>query len=75
MFYVMNLIYSAILKRDIRYFGSLPMIFALPFLASIWIFFDTGETVVVLYMVIYVVLGGATMLICMVFRKRRGDRI
>ncbi|MFG6369728.1 MAG: hypothetical protein K1W16_15190 [Lachnospiraceae bacterium] len=79
LFYVVNPIYSVMLGtfagRDIRYLGSLPVISALLFLAGTWIFFDIGEIAFIQYMMIYLILGVATMLIFRVFRKKRRDRI
>lgn len=74
LFFAVNPIYSVIIGvfagKDIRHLWSLPVISAVLFLIGTWIFFDMGETAFILYMVAYLALGIAVMLISMFIRKK-----
>ncbi len=74
LFFVINPVYFIIIgafaERDIKHLWSLLVISAILFLTSTWIFFDIGEIAFILYMVIYLVLGIASMLISIFIRKK-----
>ena len=49
--------------KDVRRLWSLPF-----FLAGTWMFFDRGETAFISYAAVYLGLGIAVMLVCLIFR-------
>ena len=54
--------------KDVRRLWSLPVILAVFFLAGTWMFFDRGETAFISYAAVYLGLGIAVMLVCLIFR-------
>ena len=74
LFFAVNPIYSVVIGifagKDMRHLWGLPVISAVLFLIGTWVFFDMGETAFILYAVVYLVLGIATMLISMLIRKK-----
>ena len=75
LFFALDPIYAifagAYAGKDIKRFWMLPMITALFFLAGTWLFFDWGEMAFILYAVVYLLLGAASMLISVFIKKRR----
>ena len=74
LFFAVNPLYSVLIGafagKDVKHLWSFPIVSAVLFLIGTWIFFDMGETVFILYAVVYLVLGIAAMLISMLIRKK-----
>ena len=75
LFYTINPIYSVIIGavagKDIKHLCNLPFISSILYLFGVWIFFDMGETVFIMYAVIYLILGILAMLISMFIERKK----
>lgn len=74
LFFALNLFYAVCsgiyAGKNLKKFWSLPIITALFFLIGVWLFFDMGEKIFIVYASIYLLIGITTMLIS-AFIKRK----
>lgn len=75
LFFALDPLWSSVLGvfsgGDPKARWFLPILSAAFFLAGTWLCFDPGEKAFLLYAAIYLILGGATMLISFYAKKRR----
>ena len=75
LFFAVDPLFSVVLGassgRDPKKLWALPILSALLFLAGVWLLFDPGERVFVLYAAVYLALGTAAMLLAALIRKKK----
>lgn len=78
LFYAVNPIYAVVsgifAGRDIRRRWLIPILTAAMFLLGVWIAFEAGEPVFLLYAGIYLALAGAAMLLSSLFCAGRNGK-
>ena len=75
LFYAVDPAYSILLGvfsgKDPKKLWPLPILSAALFLAGVWLLFDRGESIFVLYAAVYLALGTAAMGITALIRKKK----
>lgn len=78
LFFAIDPLFSVVLGaragKDPKKLWALPILSALLFLAGVWLLFDRGERLFILYAAVYLALGAAAMLIsALINQKKTGN--
>ena len=75
LFFFVNPIYSIVsgifAGRDIKKLWAIPIITTIMFLTGVWLFFDMGETVFLIYDICYLVIGLTAMTISAIIKNKQ----